>query len=498
MGAMVGNIDSSGNITLTSGTLASWVTTSGSDANGDITQIFAYGTEGSGNDWTSYLPAGATLSTITDSTHFKASAAPGGGAINGVKIVVSCQWLAATKQWWQNVNYSGAQPPNGVNPASLGAGYLGSDGEVSVDLRPAGAQAILWLNGDTSWATAAGQHQFLVQLPYSAFVHQTCSIQTINGANNPPGPHLDTDTMTFYTGGTAATQPVRLVPPAAPMTWAWTVSGVCINQYVLLISGYPIAIGGFNTIGYPAVWWISNPVTSGSATIPSNWTIQQIPVLNGVGWLGGLPIYDPGDGYLYSNTGRNGAASPVGPNSPGTGGPLQLYRVRYPKSDLNVGPSGVPSLLRPQFFSYDFATPQWVAYDPATGQSGASLFGSEKVGVPPYYGGIVDPSGFGFYTKASPGVGQYVWINDIAFVNQGFYNWSATQVGQLQTGGSHNGWNMFWDANSVESFGTGNSYNWQWHPEQRWNNWTTDDVCFSYQANSLNGAWPRFGRVTGL
>lgn len=302
MASMVGTLSHTDgqSVTLTSGLLPLWVSASGTNANTDITQVYGYGAEGSGNDWTSYFHAGTTLLSITDQQHFKITPAVTGlGAdITGIKIIVSQQWLAATQQWWQNVNYTPSSPPHqpGASPVSLGAGYLGSDGEVSVDLRPAGANAVLWFNGDTSWATGVSQHQNGAGTPGATFIHQTMSIQT--GGSTP---HLDTDTMTFYTGnsvgGSSTTNPQRLIPAAAPSTWAWLVTQpVCVNQYVLLVAGYPISLSGFNTIGYPAVWWVNNPVTSGSATLPWNWTYQRLPIPGGVGWLGGMPVYDLGDG----------------------------------------------------------------------------------------------------------------------------------------------------------------------------------------------------------
>jgi hypothetical protein len=479
MASMTGSTDATGLIvTLTSGSLASWITA------GSGTQVYLF------SGTTLKLTAGTYMSVKTSSTVFTLSAAATAN-LTGLQVVISAKAPGYIYAWQQNCN---PIPPTAA-AVSLGAGYLGSDGGRSIDLAPAGLSgSVLWTNDDTYWATAASQNRTA-----SAYtVHGCIAIQTGGNYtlnyNTSGSPAAGSDTLTFYAPTAASTTPAVILtaPGLGPGQYIYPYGGICINQYCTLILCavfFPV------TVAAPTgcIVWINNIKNGSSVQAPNAWNMQTLSPFGD-----GIPVPQNSMQWL-TYTDSNSVEWVVGYGealSSAANQDRNIYAFRWPYSDLNIGSSGTPYFGNVQYW----CGPQgWVAADIM--QSPQPTFPQLTPLFTPFAWpyAVLDNSG-GVYERSD---GSYVSVNQIysTTVSGAMYFSNAPTIT-----GAYGAWKQFYDDQTTYTSPTSSfvTYGLQTHVEQTWSGQATDDVLVSYATNTTNGladartVWPQFLMVSGM
>lgn len=362
-------------------------------------------------------------------------------------------WSQANDKFTQNVSGS----------VSIAAGFMGSDLATSIDL---GGTRVLWLFGDTFWATAAGQTR-----TQCLFIRNTIALQT--GSYD-----LSAATLTFYAGlapdGTGTT-PGSFFAETGPSNWAWVSAGCMIDDKLLLITVdlQPFVGGlGFGVVGWRA-YLVDNP-----AAAPTAWTIIPVPVpsTNTTPILG-LQVLDPGDGYVYAY-GR------------GANDDLAMYAVRWPRAKAKAGQLMDPQWWRGTVFGWsnlpqfgDHAQRGPIAVEPGpTATEGSIHQRSDNMWV------TIQTPGFGATNLSSATSSS---LSGPFGALTSFY--TPPESTQLNGSGQ-----ILYDV-----------YAGKGHPEQTWAGKATDDILCSYVANAdpVGGAsvqtdmsiyFPKFVKVSDL
>lgn len=224
--------------------------------------------------------------------------------------------MSPTASPWPEAEAKFAQNMSGTT--SVAAGFMGSDLASSIDL---GGTRVLWLFGDSFWATAAGQTR-----QQAKFIRNCIALQT--GSYD-----LSAATLTFYAGiepdGTGTT-PGSFFPEIGPADWAWISTGCMIDDKLLLIgSNVQPATGDFPFRGAGTrAYLVDNP-----ASVPSAWIMSPLSTpFTTSSPLPGIQLLDAGDGYIYG-FGR-GADAWEG-----------MYTMRWLRDDAKAG-----RLMNPQWW----------------------------------------------------------------------------------------------------------------------------------------------------
>lgn len=339
-------------------------------------------------------------------------------------MATATQWPSATAKFTANFNGS----------VSAAAGFMGSDVASTVDL---GSGRVLWIFGDTFWATAAGQSR-----AQCAFLRNSVAIQT--------GYDLSSATMTFYAGVApdgVGTNVGSFFPEAYPSHYYWANTGILLDDTLLVTTGK--IQGGGNTTGLDfvvdgwAAFLISNP-----SAAPSAWVKTQLQVPT---WNDG-PYYtvhltDPGDGYVYVF---------------GRGPDYNMYGQRWTRANAKVG-----QLMDPEYW-----------YGPTLGWRKQTNLGRTKIRQTP------------IITQAA-----FLGANDGSFHRQSDGTWVHIQTpsfGQTHlaycTSSSINGpFSNLADfyippeaTHTTAGQATYNIYAGKGHPEQTWSGKAADDILCTY------------------
>jgi hypothetical protein len=216
--------------------------------------------------------------------------------------------MSPTATPWPEAEAKFAQNLSGST--SVAAGFMGSDLASSIDL---GGTRVLWLFGDTFWATAAGQTRSQCR-----FIRNTVALQT--GSYD-----FSAATLTFYAGiepdGTGST-PGSFFPEIGPADWAWISTGCMLDDKLLLIgANIQPADGIFPFRGAGArVYLVDNPSAD-----PSDWVMSLLPTpFTTDSPIPSAQLIDAGDGYVYG-FGRGG--------DPWEG----MYVVRWQRAEAKAG-----------------------------------------------------------------------------------------------------------------------------------------------------------------
>lgn len=175
-----------------------------------------------------------------------------------------------------------------VTTLSLAEGYMGGDGNVSIDL---GAGRVLWGFNDVIWATGAGQTR-----PGLPSFHNIIAIQT--------GYDLSTATIAWYPQTNSAGAKYEQWPDFISLDgsrnplYRWTGAGCMLDDKLHVVSGAS-PTGGSGIQAGAVIEIVDNP-----ADTPDNWQWLTVPMAGGP-QLYGQPNYssasmvDAGDGYVY-------------------------------------------------------------------------------------------------------------------------------------------------------------------------------------------------------
>jgi hypothetical protein len=232
-------------------------------------------------------------------------------------MATATPWAAANAKFTANLSGS----------TSVAAGFMGSDDAQSIDL---GGGRVLWQFGDTFWATAAGQTR-----SQCLFIRNTIAIQT--------GYDLSTATMTHYTGiapdGTGTT-PGSFYPEIGPCNWLWPMSGVMIDDK-LLVASQNIR-PDTNILGFGPAGWYAHIIDNPSAT-PTSWVMTSVPVPStDTNPAITLQLIDEGDGYIYGY---------------GRGTNLYMHVLRWAREDAKAGRLRNPEWWYGQPYGWSSHTP---------------------------------------------------------------------------------------------------------------------------------------------
>ena len=193
--------------------------------------------------------------------------------------ITATSWSAAEAKFTQNLSGS----------TSVAAGFMGSDAGYTIDL---GSTRVLWVFGDTFWATAAGKTR-----AQCSFIRNCVALQTVSY-------DLSASTMTWYTGGSAGS-PLPFFNWRADSSgtprWFWPNSGILLDDKLLIMLSafvpYPEGPVGFQ-FKYQGTQAVLCDLLSGT---PDTWTQMYVPTPtqrdNGIHF--GLSMIDNGDGYVY-------------------------------------------------------------------------------------------------------------------------------------------------------------------------------------------------------
>jgi hypothetical protein len=363
--------------------------------------------------------------------------------------------VGPTATAWPEAEAKFAQNLSGTT--SVAAGFMGSDLASSIDL---GGSRVLWLFGDTFWATAAGQSRNQCR-----FIRNCIGLQT--GSYD-----LSAATLTFYAGiepdGTGTT-PGSFFPEIGPADWAWISAGCMIDDKLLLIgSNVQPAAGDFPFRGAGArAYLVDNP-----ADEPADWIMSPIPApFTTSGPVPGIHVLDGGDGYIYG-FGRGG--------DPWEG----MYAVRWQRDEAKAGRLMNPQWWRGDVYGWD-NTPQ---HGPRAARPPvavlAPLIGAE--------GSVHQHSDSTWVTIQTPGIGA----TSLAYAT------SATLSGPFTTLTT-----FYTPPESGDPLY--DIYAGKGHAEQTWSGKSADDVVCTYVVsikaggggdiyNDTNVYFPRVVKVTGF
>jgi hypothetical protein len=363
-------------------------------------------------------------------------------------MAVVTPWTEANDKFTQNLSGS----------TSIAAGYMGSDVATSIDL---GGTRILWLLGDTFWATAAGQTR-----SQCLFLRNAVALQT--GSYD-----LGSATLTFYAGiapdGTGST-PGSFFPEFGPANAIWPISG-CMIDDKLLITCFDVQPAN-NSFGFGVAGWRAILIDNPSAA-PSAWikTVVEVPSADTEPAFT-VSLIDPGDGYVYNY---------------GQGKDEAMYVMRWPRLDAKAGRLMDPEYWYGSSFGWTRNLPQG-----RTRPRPASVCPAPTAGD----GSIHQQSDGDWLIIQMPGFGGT----------------SLSSATSSSLSGPFGTLTSFYTPPESTATGGGGQpiylvYAGKGHPELSWSGKAIDDIACSYATNGTGGNsvytdmncyWPRFVKVSGL
>lgn len=307
---------------------------------------------------------------------------------------------------------------------SVGAGFMGADLARSIDL---GSSRVLWLFGDTFWATGAGQARNAC-----AFLHNSVALQT--GSYD-----LSASTLTFYAGSGNTSFFAEDKDSGGVPRWFWPGAGIKIDDKVLIFlpgrQPYNSAFGS-QAAGNKAV--ICDNITD----TPDNWQITNVRCPSDpVGVRLALSLHDDGS-YIYAW---------------GTVGQGYWRLLRWVRDDAYKG-----SLLNPEYWT----TAGWMPREYMEQEQGVEALAPAKV--------VADVTVNDGFVGIVSGTWRMCYM-------------SLSEIAMTATGSAVT--DTFPAASSfyttpAASDSTQIAYQGYFHPEQTWAGMAAGDCLFTYATNA--------------